>query len=176
MSDLSEKILGQKGRLENIIMKIPGFKGCHEKEARRQADRMLRDYIASEIDRRVDRLVRLENRILDKIGMATADTNARCQNRSFSIITTGETAAPKYDGMWAQMKIGPTELDKIYSFDEAQIRYVEKFDEALDALEAAIAAPDTLDAAVEALHAAATEAHDAFDLRDEVLTELSKSI
>lgn len=176
MSDLSEKILGQKGRLENIIMKIPGFKGYHEKEARRQADRMLRDYIAGEIDKRVSRLVRLENRILDKIGMAPLTQTRSAKTVLQHYHDRVKTAAPKYDGMWAQMKIGPTELDKIYSFDEAQIRYVEKFDEALDAVEAAIAAPDTLDAAVEALHAAATEAHDAFDLRDEVLTELSKSV
>lgn len=176
MSELYEKIMGQKGRLENIIMKIPGFKGYHEKEARRQADRMLREYIAGELERRIERLVRLENRILDRIGMApltrTRDVKTVLQHYHDRI----KTAAPRYDGMWAQMKIGPEELDKIYSFDEAQVRYVERFDEALDALEAAISAPETLDDAIDGVRTVAAEAHDAFDLRDQILTDLAKSL
>jgi hypothetical protein len=176
MSELYDRIVSQRGRLENIIAKIPGFKGYHEKEARRQADRMLRDYLSGELGQRVDRLVRLENRILNNIGMAplTATRDAKTVMQHYA--DRVKTAAPRYDGMWATMKIGPEELDKIYSFDEAQVQYLDKFDDALEALEAAIGAPDTLDAAIEGLHAVATEAHDAFDLRDEVLTNLSKTV
>ncbi|MBC8170544.1 MAG: hypothetical protein H7X77_02690, partial [Anaerolineae bacterium] len=85
------------------------------------------------------------------------------------------TAAPKYDGMWAQMKIGTEELDKIYSFDEAQIRYVDQFDTALDEVETAIGT-ETLGEAIEKIHTLASEAIDAFTLRDDVLTGLSKTL
>lgn len=176
MSELYDKIVSQRGSIERLMARIPGFKGYQEKEARRQADSMLRAYLSGELQKRVDRLVRLENRILDKIGMAplTATRDAKTVMQHY--VDRVKTAAPKYDGMWATMKIGPEDLEKIYSFDEAQVQYVDKFDGALDALEAAIAEPDTLDGAVEGLHTVATEAHDAFDLRDEVLTNLSKTV
>lgn len=174
-SELYDKIVSERGRLENLIARIPGFKGYQEKQARRTADRMLRDFISDELDRRITRFVQLENKIIDNGGLKfmskSRDAKARLQLYRDKI----NTAAPKYDGMWAQMKIGTEELDKIYSFDEAQIRYVDQFDAALDDLEQAIGT-DTLGDALEKVHSLASEAINAFSLRDDVLTGLSKTL
>ncbi|MBK8134337.1 MAG: hypothetical protein IPK52_00630 [Chloroflexi bacterium] len=79
------------------------------------------------------------------------------------------TAAPKYDGMWAQIKIGTDELDKIYAFDEAQLQYLDEIDVALSSLEDATKAPESLTDAIDALSAVVVEADDAFKLRDDVI-------
>lgn len=176
MSDLYDRIVSQRGRFESLVARIPGFKGYQEKQARRTADTMLRDYISDELQRRISRFVRLENRIIDKLGIKYARSTREAKTRFQTYHDKIKTAAPKYDGMWAQMKIGPEELEKIYSFDEAQIRYVDQFDALLDAIEAAIDAPDTLEDAIEALHVLSSEAIDAFSLRDDVLTDLSKTL
>jgi hypothetical protein len=175
-SELYDRIVSRRGRIENLIARIPGFKGYQEKQARRTADRMLRDYIAEELQKRVSRLTRLENRILDQHGMGYINATREAKMRLQTYHDKVQTAAPKYDGMFAQIKIDEADLDKIYAFDEAQIRYVDEFDTALDAIETAIDAPDTLRDAVEKLHTVANEAIDAFSLRDEVLTDLSKTL
>ncbi|MCU0499433.1 MAG: hypothetical protein MUF87_18945 [Anaerolineae bacterium] len=176
MTELYDRIMEQKGSFERLVARIPGFKGYQEKQARRTADRMLRDYIAGEIEKRVDRLVRSERRILDKLGLGLMTKTREAKTAMQTYHDMVKTAAPKYDGMWAQMKIGSVELEKIYNFDEAQIRYVDRFDELLTALEAAIESKDGVETAVENLYAAANEAQDAFSLRDQVLTDLSKSL
>ena len=59
-SELYNQIMSQKGSFENLVMKIPGFKGYQEKQARRTADRMLRDHLAGEIDNHIKRFGRLQ--------------------------------------------------------------------------------------------------------------------
>jgi hypothetical protein len=175
MSELYDKIVAQRGRIESLIARIPGFKGYQDKQARRTADRMLRDYVSDELEKRIARFVRLENKIIDGGGLKymtkSRDAKARLQTYHDKI----KTAAPPYDGMWAQMKIGSEELEKIYSFDEAQVRYLDQFDTALDAAEKAVGTDD-LGVTLEKIHETATEAIEAFSLRDEVLTGLSKTV
>ena len=69
MSELYDQIVGQRGTLENIVASIPGFKGYQDKQARRTADRMLREHLAQLIQQRHDRFVRIEKLILDNGGM-----------------------------------------------------------------------------------------------------------
>ena len=74
------------------------------------------------------------------------------------------------------IKIDSEELEKLYSFDEAQIRYADQFEDALRNLSDAIDADSDIDAAIEALDALTIEANEAFQLREDVLTGLSKSL
>jgi hypothetical protein len=170
-SELYEKIVSQRGRLERIIARIPGFKGYHEKQARRTADRLLRDHIAAELDKRIDRLIRIEKRILDDGGLKYMSTTRAAKTKLQVYRDRVQTAAPKYDGMWAQVKIGNDELDKIYAFDEAQLEYLDDIDTALTALEDAVKSPDTLNDVIEGFNTVVSEADDAFKLRDNVILE-----
>src|SRR5690606_1293764 len=64
-SELYEQIVSQRGSLESLAAKIPGFKGYQEKQARRTADRLLRERLASEIDTHLNRFGRIQNDLLD---------------------------------------------------------------------------------------------------------------
>jgi hypothetical protein len=176
MSDLYDRIVSNRGSLEELVAKIPGFKGYQDKQARRNADRMLRDYIASQIDNRLGRFVRIEKLILDNAGMEyvtrTRDVKGKLQLYHDKIAT----AAPRYDGMWAQMKIGAEELDLIYAFDEAQIIYVDKIDVALDNMEQAALKNEGLEVVIYEFDTLVSEAIDAFELRSDVLTDFSSEL
>lgn len=176
MSELYDKIVNQRGSLEKLIARIPGFRGYQDKQARRTADTQLREYIASQVQQRIDRLVRLEKIILDNVGMMhmsrTRDVKGQLQLYHDRVAT----AAPGYSGMWAQMKIGAEELELIYAFDEAQMRYVDLIDMALEQLEQAALNREGLEEAILNLDDAVREANDAFKLRDDLLTGFSQSI
>lgn len=175
-NDLYNKIVSQRGPLEQWFARIPGFRGYQEKQARRTSDTTLRQYLASEVENRINRLVRIEKLILDTLGMSflskTRDVKGQIQLYHDRIAT----AAPGYSGMWAQMKIGSEELETIYAFDEAQVRYIDKFDMALDKLQKAVAEKDGVEMAIYELGEVTAEANEAFKLRDDVLTNLSQSI
>ena len=87
-----------------------------------------------------------------------------------------KTAAPGYSGPFEQVKISPDDLEKIYSFDEAMIRYVDQLDAALNALDTAAASKTGIDEALAGIDKVTTEAQQAFSLRDDVLTQLSKGV
>jgi hypothetical protein len=168
-SELYEKIVSQRGRLERIIASIPGFRGYHEKQARRTADRLIREHIAAELDKRIDRLIRAEKRILDDGGLKYMSATRSAKTKLQTYRDRVETAAPKYDGMWAQIKIGTEELDKIYAFDEAQLQYLQDIDRELGVLEETLKTPEGIPDALDGLVAMVAEADDAFKLRDDVI-------
>ena len=169
-SELYEKIVSQRGTLEGLIAKIPGFKGYHEKNARRTADTMLRQHLSAELDRRISKFEDIEREVLDAPGGLMKMTDTRSAKTKLRIYRDRvHTAAPKYDGMWAQIKIGNNELDEIYAFDEAQVRYVDQIDGKLDVLALAVG-KDNFDAALSDFVSVVREADDAFDLRDNVIT------
>lgn len=174
MSDLYDKIVQERGSLERLVARIPGFRGYQDKQARRTADREIREHLGRLITQRLNRLKRIEKLILDNAGMSymprTRDVKGKLQ-RYHDTVTT---AAPGYSAMWAQFKIGPEELERIYSFDEAQMRYVDQIDVVLEALEQAASSKEGLDATIAGVDDVVVEALEAFALRDSLLTNLDK--
>jgi hypothetical protein len=85
-------------------------------------------------------------------------------------------AAPGYSGWGEAVKVGAEELERIYSFDEALVRYGDRFDEALNALDQSVSKNEGIDAALAELDSLTTEANEAFSLREDVLTNISKSL
>ncbi|MGB7341488.1 MAG: hypothetical protein WBC91_21505 [Phototrophicaceae bacterium] len=174
-SDLYNQIMSQKGGLESLVMKIPGFKGYQEKQARRTADRMLRDHIAGEIDSIIGRYGRLQNKLLDGGKGLSYMTRAReVKSKMQAYHDKVQTAAPKYSGMWSQIKITTEDLDSIYAFDEAQLRFLLQFETAIDDLETAINSGEAIESKLDTVYDVAAKASDAFDMRDEVIINLSK--
>jgi hypothetical protein len=176
MSELYDRITSQPGSLERLIKRIPGFAGYLDKKARREADRLLRDHIADELSRRINRLSEIEKTLLDNGGLSYMSKTSSAKTKLQHFRDLVKTAAPGYSGIMEAIKIGPDEMDKLYSFDEALIAYADKFDGALNTLAKAAADKTGIDEAIAGLDALTIEANDAYTLRDDVLTNLSKSV
>ena len=176
MSELYDRITSQPGSLERLIKRIPGFGGYLDKKARRTADRLLRDHIADELSRRINRLAEIEKTILDNGGLSYMSKTSSAKSKLQHFRDLVKTAAPGYSGIMEAIKIGPEEMDKLYSFDEALIAYADKFDGALNTLAKAATDKTGIDEAIAALDVLTIEANDAYTLRDDVLTNLSKSV
>ena len=175
-SSLYDQIVNQRGSLENLMSKIPGFKGYHEKEARRQADTILREHLAGEVEALIRRYDRLQNDLLDggkglKYMSKAREVKSKMQLYRDKITT----AAPKYSGMFEAIKITPEILDRIYAFDEAQYRFLTQFDVALENLKSAIESGEEIEDALDKVYDVATTAAEAFDLRDEEIINIGMS-
>jgi len=176
MSDLYEQIASQRGGFENLIMRIPGFRGYLDKAQRRTADRMLRDFIAGELTTRIQRITAIETALLDNGGLQYMSETRSAKDKLQTFRDRVAAAAPGYSGFMASIKIDSEALDRLYAFDEAQLRYIDRLDEAIANLQAAADQNDGITAAVRALDQIAVEANEAFRLREDVLTNLSKSL
>lgn len=178
MSNLYEQIVGQRGGLEALIARIPGFRGYINKGDRRQADRMLRDYVADELTKRLNRMMAIELSLVDAGNLTYMTRTGRIRQRLQTFRDRVQGATPGYSGFGEAIKVDEEALGRIYSFDEALIRYADQLDSALQDFSTAAngGTSDALNTAIEKLDAISTEANEAFGLRDQVLTNLDKAL
>jgi hypothetical protein len=66
MSDFQGQIESERGKLKELLLKIPGFKGYIELEDRRTADKMVRDVVADRYQEELDRLTGIMTEFVDR--------------------------------------------------------------------------------------------------------------
>jgi hypothetical protein len=115
----------EKNALEKLADAIPGLKGYRDKEARRDTDKRLRDYIAGRIDgvrKSIDdtKRTQVEEGKLD--GLAEIDRLSQKLRKSADSI---RHASYGYSGFFDQVKIREAELDRIYQYDLSLISDIE---------------------------------------------------
>lgn len=173
MTDLYERIVAQRSSFEELMARVPGYRGYKDASDRRAADRMIREHVVGMLKEQMARLVDIEKNILTGGGLSEAGKTRDAQIRFQTFIDRINTATPGYSGFFDAQKVGPDELARIYSFDAALVSYVNKYREALDALNAAVANKEAMPGAIAQLEALGTEANAAYDLRSNVLTQIS---
>jgi uncharacterized phage infection (PIP) family protein YhgE len=174
MSELYDQIVRDRGSFERLLARIPGFRGYVDKAARRTADRMIRDAVADSLAQRIQRLVELENRLLDNGGLSYMSKTNSVKTKLQTYRDRVKAAAPGYSGFMEAVKIEADELERLYNFDEALMRYADRFGEALDTLDGAVQSKEGIDEAIANLNQLTIEANEAFSLRENVLTDLDR--
>jgi len=173
MTDLYERIVGQRSSIEKLAAKIPGYRGYKEASDRRAADRMIREHVVRLLKEQMQRLIGVEKKIIGGGGLSQASESRTAKTNFQTFIDKVNTAAPGYAGFFDAKKVGPDELEKLYSFDAALVSYVEKFRAQIDTLDKAVQAKDGIAEAIAGLETLAQEAITAFGMRQDVLTGLS---
>lgn len=133
MPDYQQRVLDSQGSLRKLQAKIPGFKGYLAKEARREADKMLRTYIGRQLDQQRRRLQRLGTKLATAGNMdavvSIEPVRMHLQTASDKI----KTATYGYAGFFDAATVNEKELDALYAFDSG-------LSERVDAIAAAVTA------------------------------------
>lgn len=131
-NDPRNAVQGGLRGLEQLEMKIPGFKGYKEKELRRQSDRLLREMLARQYQDQKNRLAEAQNAMVAAgqiAGLARFETATLKLNLLIDHLKTGATG---YAGLFDAVKVKENELDRIYQFDTALGQGVEKLKGIID--------------------------------------------
>ena len=159
--DIHNRVMGDKpdSFLHKIAGIVPGFKGYMERERRRDADKLLRTYLASQYANGRARLTRVQQgmvrgRNLDYI--AEVDRIAGVLQR---FIDRLNTATYGYSGLFDPVKVEEQDLDMLYAFDMSLTSGVDQVSSAIGALESAVAGSekDEVPAAISRLSSLADE-------------------
>jgi len=172
MDDLYSRIVSQWGSTEKLFARLPGFRGYMEQNARRQADRMMREQVADQLRQQLNRIATIEVDLLDAGGLAWMSKTRSAKTKFQIFIDRIATDTPGYSGFFEAVKIGPDDLAVIYAFDQALLDYVDKFKQKLDALQASATKNEGVDEAIRDLDALTNEASQAYGLRENVLKEI----
>ncbi len=172
MDDLYSRIVRDRGSLKRLVERLPGFPGYLEMNARRQADRLIRDYVVAKLKEQLNRLTVVENLLLDGGGLSFMSKTRSIKMKFQTLIDRVATDVPGYSGFFDAIKIGADDLSVVYAFDEAMLDYADKFGQKVDALQDAVQANEGIGDAIRDLDALAVEANEAYSLRENVLNGL----
>jgi len=103
--------------LEKLALSIPGFKGYKEKEIRRETDRLLRQHIASILEKARGLIKETQITVIQKGKIGLLDDLERAIMKLQNTIDRLKTAPYGYSGFFDAVKIREEELDALYNFD-----------------------------------------------------------
>lgn len=127
--DIQEKARQDMNGFERVLHKIPGFKGYYEREFRRDADRLQRDFIVKQLREAKQNL----NRVIESVSrkknlelLTDFDLFARSLEKTINEIRYADGG---YSGFFDLIKIREAELDSIYRLDSEMIELAVNFND-----------------------------------------------
>ncbi len=172
MSDLQDQFFGKvtsdMDPFKKILGKIPGFKGYMERQSRRDADKLLRETVASRIEEQYSRLSGLQRDFISQGEISLIDDLEAAAIKLRTFADRIRRAARGYSGLFDAVKINEDELAQLYQFDVTLLELVDGVAAAIDNVEASIGS-DGLPAAIRNLVTSSQNCIDAFNQRDEAI-------
>lgn len=138
--DIRDRVMGDKpdSFLHKIAGIIPGFKGYMERERRRDADKLLRTYLANQYSASRARLTRVQQGMVRSHNLEYIAETDRIAGVLQRFTDRLSTATYGYTGLFDPVKIEETELDQLYAFDMALTAGVDQVSTAVSSLESAV--------------------------------------
>lgn len=168
MSDLLDRVTGDQNVFQNLLSKIPGFKGYIDKTNRRSADKILRETVANRFEEQYKRISSVQRDLISAGGLEhiTQLESSALKLRQF--IDRVRRASYGYAGFFDAIKINEDELAKVYQYDLALFNMADEVGRAVDNVEASIDT-DGLPAAMRHLKTLSQQCLDAYNKRQEAM-------
>ncbi len=166
---LLEQIKGNMSGLERgIAEKLPGYKGYKQKELRREADKLLRETLATKL-RTVKKQINALQQDLISVGkFGLLDDVERSATQVQMLIDRIRTASYGYGGLFSAVRVKEEDLDRVYQFDATLLDYVARFEGALGRAREELSG-DGAQSLIFLLRDLTREANATFDERQEVI-------
>lgn len=154
--DFRDRIKRDPNPFQKLVEAIPGFAGYVDREQRRDADKLLRDYLAERIDDAVERLERVATAWSKAGDIDNLDDLDRIAGRLRRAGDNLRHADYGYAGFFDPVKIKEEDLHRFYEYDLSLRDFIADISDAIDTLadaqaEAVAQALAGLDEAVDAL-------------------------
>lgn len=165
---LLDQVKDQMSGFEQLVAKIPGYKGYKEKELRREADKLLRDHIVNRLRTVKTQLDGLQQDLMGVGKFDLLDETGSAATQIQTFIDRIRTAAYGYGGLFDAVKVKEDELDRVYEFDNALVGYADRIENAISNARAGIEGEEAR-AIILMVRDLAREANTTFDERQDVL-------
>ena len=169
--DFRDRIKRDPNGLEKLAEAIPGFSGYLEREQRRGADKLLREYLAEEIDGLGERLERIATRWARAGQTGNLAHLEEISGRLGRAADRLRYADYGYSGFFDLVKIDEEDLQRFYEYDLSLQAFIADIGEAIDEL--VKAEEDEVIVAIEELDDSIDALAEMIDQRETVATDLA---
>lgn len=122
-----ERVQESEKLLERIMLIVPGFRGYKLREQRREADRIVRDYIYRTLEQSRNDLTRCLQALSDNKATELIEPMNRLVAKLDRISEKINHASYGYSGFFDSIKIEEPELDQMVSYDTQLMDLARKF-------------------------------------------------
>lgn len=141
--------MDRAGRIGSFLDGLPGYTGYRRKEDRRDADRVVRDRIADELDARATRVDRIASGYAARRELGPIEALGSLTQELRLLATRVRTASYGYGGLFGNRDVNDAVLAQLRGFDEALLDGVTELDTPIESIERATS-ETVADAAVNA--------------------------
>ena len=118
MDDLRQSVEQSRGLIKKIELSIPGFRGYRLREDVRDADNLLRSYLASQLDSGVQKkLVRVREIFSKSLELEMLNDVGELISMNRSLVEKIRHTEQGYSGISPQYRVDENELNEMYEFD-----------------------------------------------------------
>ena len=171
--DLRQKVTEALGGLEQLVAKVPGYKGYKEKEMRREADKLLREHLARQFEEQRRRIPNLQKQLISSGQFGFLDDLESGVMKLQYLIDRLKTASYGYAGFFDAVKVKEEQLDALYDFDNALMDEVPRVAAGINSVSEALAAKEGTAEAISDLVSTIQSVNDTFSRRQDVILQAS---
>jgi|YNPNPStandDraft_1061719.scaffolds.fasta_scaffold03125_7 hypothetical protein len=171
MTDFRERVFRSRdeSKLKKLASYIPGYGGYLDKEMRRDADKLLREYVAARLEQQRRRLTEAQQELLAGGGLALMDDVDRVQKKLQLLGDRLRTAVYGYAGWFDAVVIREEALNALYDYDATLIGGADQLAEEVQAFSQAVAGQGDVQATLKRLNETLNRLHEQVDRRRDVL-------
>jgi len=134
-----ERVQTSEKALERLMLIIPGFRGYKLREQRREADRIVRDYIYRALEHSRDDLMASFQKLSDVKASELMEPMNRLVARLDRVAEKINRASYGYTGFFDSVKVEEPELDNMLAYDTQLMDSVRKIADAIASFKADLA-------------------------------------
>jgi hypothetical protein len=125
MDPILDKARAAQNALERLMNSVPGFKGYRERDLRRDADRLQREYISARLEDGKKALNQVATAITRGGDLDVINDVETARKRIDKVANRIRYAERGYSGFFDAVKVDETILAKVYAFDMGLIEDVD---------------------------------------------------
>jgi len=178
MSEFVKEYEEKRGLAEKIASYIPGYRGYKQKEVRREADKLLRDFMVKRLEAARSRLKTAVRETAESDAVGLFRSLNRVSAVLDRVINKIEHADYGYSGFFDLVKVREAELEKLMNYDYRLLGACEEVSKIAEEAENAASAGslDVLPSLLKQLEAKAEELESAFASREGEIVSLKQGV
>lgn len=170
MSDqFVEQAKADMDAVERLLKGLPGISGYVDKELRRDADKRLREFIATQLTEQKLQLLNIQKQLLGSGGLRWLAEIDQVIQRLQTLTDRIRTASYGYAGLFDAVKVGEAQLAALHQFDTELATQVATIGEAVTQLQSAVTNNETLQPTLQAITQAVTAMDTQFNRRRDAI-------
>ena len=170
MGNLEDRVDNQRGYLRRIAGLIPGFSGYSDREKRREADKLEREFLAQKIVAQKNGVRRLMDDFTAAGKIEGISNFDKILNKIDKLAARIRNASYGWSGLFDAIEIRSAELEKLYQYDLGLVEGVQELATAIAEMQKLASDPPAAQAKARDVGELVDRMDDYFSRRTELVT------